>query len=216
MKPGIEHRLEQSVALAMKLANGLVQVVVVGGEEYLFSKRLACPECGISVPVLEPRSFSFNSVYGACPECHGLGSRYDFDPAKIINDWSKPLFDGALGPGSASANLRHLVELGAAAYGIDINTPVEKLPVKQQNLLFYGPDAAREKESRIPRHPRVSQAADGQFSSESYREYLLDYMSATTCTACHGSRRLRPESLAVKINGMSIADFTALPVSPRR
>jgi excinuclease ABC subunit A len=212
VKPGIEHRLEQSVALAMKLANGLVQVVVVGGEEYLFSERLACPECGISVPVLEPRSFSFNSVYGACPECHGLGSRYDFDPAKIINDWSKPLFDGALGPGSASANLRHLVELGAAAYGIDLNTPLEKLPLKQQNLLFYGPDASEKKKVGFRGILEFLKQQMDESSSESYREYLLDYMSATTCQACHG-KRLRPESLAVKINGMSIADFTALPVS---
>ena len=101
VKPGIEHRLELSVGLAMKLAGGLVQVAVVGGEEQLYSERLACPDCGISVPQLEPRSFSFNSSYGACPECHGLGSRYDFDPAKVIVDWSKPLLDGGLGPGSA-------------------------------------------------------------------------------------------------------------------
>ena len=212
VKPGIEHRLEQSVALAMKLANGLVQVVVVGGEEHLFSERLACPECGISVPVLEPRSFSFNSVYGACPECHGLGSRYDFDPAKIINDWSKPLFDGALGPGSASTNLRHLVELAAAAYSIDISTPVEKLPLKQQNLLFYGPDASEKKKVGFRGILEFLKQQMDESSSESYREYLLDYMSATTCPACQG-KRLRPESLAVKINGMSIADFTALPVS---
>ena len=105
VKPGIEHRLELSVGLAMKLAGGLVQVAVVGGEETLYSSRLACPDCGINVPQLEPRSFSFNSAYGACPECHGLGSKYDFDPAKIITDWSKPLLDGGLGPGSASQNL---------------------------------------------------------------------------------------------------------------
>ena len=84
VKPGIEHRLELSVGLAMKLAGGLVQVAVVGGEEQLYSAKLACPDCGISVPQLEPRSFSFNSAYGACPECHGLGSRYEFDPAKVI------------------------------------------------------------------------------------------------------------------------------------
>ena len=86
----------------MKLAGGLVQVVVVGGEEQLYSAKLACPDCGINVPQLEPRSFSFNCAYGACPECHGLGSRYDFDPAMIVNDWSKPLLEGGLGPGSAS------------------------------------------------------------------------------------------------------------------
>ena len=77
VKPGIEHRLEMSVELAMKLAGGLVQVAVVGGEEQLYSEKLACPDCGINVPQLEPRSFSFNSMYGACPECHGLGSKYD-------------------------------------------------------------------------------------------------------------------------------------------
>src|SRR5213075_2601513 len=96
VKPGIEQRLEMSVGLAMKLAGGLVQVAIVGGEEQLYSERLACPDCGIDVPKLEPRSFSFNSTYGACPECHGLGSKFDFDPAKVVNDWSKPLLDGAL------------------------------------------------------------------------------------------------------------------------
>ena len=105
VKPGIEHRLELSVGLAMKLAGGLVQVAVVGGEEQLFSERLACPDCGIDVPQLEPRSFSFNSTYGACPECHGLGSKYDFDPGKVITDWSKPLLDGGLGPGSGFAEI---------------------------------------------------------------------------------------------------------------
>jgi excinuclease ABC subunit A len=87
VKPGIEGRLAASVELAMKEANGLVQVAVVGGDERLYSSKLACPECGINVPMLEPRSFSFNSMYGACPECNGLGSKYDFDPAKVINDW---------------------------------------------------------------------------------------------------------------------------------
>jgi len=86
VKPGIEQRLENSINTAMKLTDGLVQVAVVGGEERLYSAKLACPDCGINVPVLEPRSFSFNSTYGACPECHGLGSKYDFDPAKIIVD----------------------------------------------------------------------------------------------------------------------------------
>ena len=122
----------------MKLAGGLVQIAVVGGEETLYSSRLACPDCGINVPQLEPRSFSFNSAYGACPECHGLGSKYDFDPAKIITDWSKPLLDGGLGPGSASQNLLNQVRLVAEAYGINLATPFEKLPDKIQTLLLYG------------------------------------------------------------------------------
>ncbi len=88
---------------------------------------MACPDCGLDVPKLEPRSFSFNSTYGACPECHGLGSIYDFDPAKVITDWSKPLLDGALGPGSASQYLIRLINLAAQKYKIDLNLPFEQL-----------------------------------------------------------------------------------------
>ena len=211
VKPGIERRLEQSVALAMKLGSGLMQVVIVGGEEYLFSERLACPTCGISVPQLEPRSFSFNSVYGACPECHGLGSKYDFDPAKIITDWSKPLLDGALGPGSASTNLIHATKLAAAAYDIDLSAPFEKLPPEEQNLLLYGPEKG-DKRTGFKGVIEYLKKNLEESASESYREWLLNYMSATVCPVCHG-KRLRPESLAVKVNGMSIADFTDLPVS---
>ena len=212
VKPGIEQRLELSIGLAMKLAGGLVQVAVVGGEEQMYSAKLACPDCGINVPQLEPRSFSFNSAYGACPECHGLGSRYDFDPAKIIVDWSKPLLEGGLGPGSASANLINMVNIAAAAHGINLSTPFEKLPDKAQRLLLYGESekgGGKTGFRGIVSH--LKQALDDS-SSENYREYLLDYMSATVCPACHG-RRLRPESLAVKVNGMSIGDFTSLPVA---
>jgi excinuclease ABC subunit A len=212
VKPGIEKRLEQSVATAMKLGNGLVQVAVVNGEEHLYSARMACPDCGINIPSLEPRSFSFNSVYGACPECNGLGSKYDFDPAKIIVDWSKPLLDGALGPGSGSTYLQRMVDIVAAAYKLDLSTPFEKFSPKIQNLLLYGPD---EKEA-----PRLGFRGVLGFlkqnmeesTSESYREWMLGYMSATTCPVCRG-KRLRPESVAVKVNGLSISDFTALPVS---
>jgi len=211
VKPGIEHRLELSVGLAMKLGGGLVLVAVVNGEETLYSSRLACPDCGISVPQLEPRSFSFNSSYGACPECHGLGSRYDFDPAKVIVDWSKPLLDGGLGPGSASQNLNHGLQLVAEAYGFDLATPFEKFPDKIQNILLYGEPGRGAKTGFLGILGHLKQNLESS-TSDTYREYLLDYMSATECPVCHG-KRLRPESLAVKVNGMSIADFTALPVS---
>ncbi len=210
VKPGIEHRLELSVGLAMKLAGGLVQVAVVGGEEQLYSAKLACPDCGINVPQLEPRSFSFNSDYGACPECHGLGSRYDFDPAKVIVDWSKPLLEGGLGPGSASQNLIHQLQIVAAAHGFDLGIPFERFPDKTQNLLLYG-EAGKGKTGFRGILGYLKQNLD-ESSSDNYREYLLDYMSATECPACNG-KRLRPESLAVTVNGVSIADFTALPVS---
>ena len=169
VKPGIEHRLEMSVGLAMKLAGGLVQVAVVGGEEQLYSAKLACPDCGISVPQLEPRSFSFNSGYGACPECHGLGSRYEFDPARVIMDWSKPMLDGGLGPGSASQNLIHQLQITAAAHGFDLATPFEKFPEKIQTLLLYGEagkngqtEAGKEPEDRFPRDFGISQAGGGR------------------------------------------------------
>src|ERR1700716_2583411 len=138
VKPGIAARLEQSIATALKLAAGLVTVSIVGGKDHVFSEKLACPDCGISVPQLEPRSFSFNSPYGACPACNGLGSKYDFAPSKVINDWSRPLFDGGLGPGSASAILKRTLELGAYAHGFDLETPFDKFPTRIQNMLLYG------------------------------------------------------------------------------
>ena len=211
VKAGIEHRLELSVAVAMKLAGGLVLIAVVGGDEQLYSATLACPDCGINVPQLEPRSFSFNSAYGACPECHGLGSRYDFDPAKVITDWSKALLEGGLGPGSASQNLIHMLRITAAAHGIDLSLPFEKFPEKIQNLLLYG-EAGKGGKTGFPGILGYLKQALDESTSETYRDWLLDYMSATECPACHG-KRLRPESLAVKVGGTSIADFTALPIS---
>ena len=211
VKPGIEKRLANSVEIAMKLANGLVQVAVVDGEEHLYSSRLACPECGINVPQLEPRSFSFNSVYGACPECNGLGSKYDFDPAKVINDWSKPLFDGGLGPGSGSAYLKSIAYRFAEENGIDLDKPFEQLTAEQQNAILYGPRTGGRRSGFrgiLAFHKQTLEEA----TSETYREWLLQYMSATPCPVC-GGRRLRAESLGVKVNGLSIADFTALPVA---
>jgi len=212
VKPGIERRLATAVEDAMKMADGLVSVAVVDGEERLYSSKLACPECGINVPVLEPRSFSFNSVYGACPECNGLGSKYDFDPAKVITDWSKPLLEGGLGPGSASQNLIHTLHLAAAAYGFDLSKPFERLPRKTQNLILYGPEPGEKKRGGFLGVFAYLRQAMEESSSETYRQWLLDHMSASRCPACDG-KRLRPESLAVKVNGISIADFTALPVS---
>src|ERR1700676_306173 len=232
VKQGIATRLEQSIATALKLAGGLVTVAIVGGKEHVFSEKLACPDCGISVPQLEPRSFSFNSPYGACPACNGLGSKYDFDAAKIINDWSRPLFDGGLGPGSSSAFIKRTLELAAYAHGFDLNTPFDKFPARIQNLLLYGyppsnrrsgesadePSAKAAKGEKGFRFPGILKMLDRNFqesTSDSYREWMTRYMSATLCSVCHG-KRLRPESLAVKLAGFSIADFTALSLSAAR
>jgi excinuclease ABC subunit A len=211
-KPSAEKRLDAAVANALQLANGLVLVAVTGSEEQLFSSSMACPDCGLDVPKLEPRSFSFNTTYGACPECHGLGSFYDLDPAKIITDWSKPLLDGGLGPGSSSQYLIKLIHLAADRYGIDIKTPFEELPVREQRILVYGPpkgEAPRTGFHGILEFLRDSMEDAG---SSSYHETMMSYMSATPCPACRG-KRLRPESLAVKINDLSISDFTALPLN---
>ncbi|MFZ0707019.1 MAG: excinuclease ABC subunit UvrA, partial [Candidatus Korobacteraceae bacterium] len=142
----------------------------------------------------------------------GLGSKYDFDPAKVVSDWSKPLLDGGLGPGSASQNLIHTLQLASAAYGFDLSKPFEQLPRKTQNLILYGPQPGEQKRGGFLGVFAYLRRAMEDSSSETYREWLLDHMSATKCPAC-GGRRLRPESLAVKVNGLSIADFTSLPVS---
>ncbi|MGB6199852.1 MAG: excinuclease ABC subunit UvrA [Candidatus Acidiferrales bacterium] len=233
VKPGIAGRLEQSLATALKLAKGLVTVAVVGGAEEIYSEKLACRDCGISVPQLEPRSFSFNSPYGACPVCNGLGSRYDFDPSKVVVDWTRPLFEGGLGPGSSSGNVRRTIELAAHAYEFDLATPFEKFPRRVQNLILYGYPPSQANGSTdgaaARSHSKTKPAAGFRFPgiftmlernledsrSDNYREWLTQYMSPVPCAAC-GQRRLRPESLAVKVAGHSIADFTMLPISQAR
>ncbi|HTV14537.1 MAG TPA: excinuclease ABC subunit UvrA [Acidobacteriaceae bacterium] len=210
LKPGIQKALTESVEKALQMAEGLV-LVAAAGEEQLYSSSMACPDCGLDVPKLEPRSFSFNSAYGACPECHGLGSIYDFDPAKIITDWSKPLLDGALGPGSASQYLIRLVQIAAQRYKIDLKKPFEQLSQKDQDLLLQGPPSAEA--PRTGFHGILAYLRDSleEARSDAYREWMMQYMSASECPVCHG-QRLRPESLAVKIDGISIAEFTALPM----
>ena len=212
LDPRYAARLLEAVHKALKLAKGLVLIAIAGArDETLYSSSMACPDCGINVAKLEPRSFSFNSTYGACPDCHGLGSIYDFDPAKAIPDWSKPLLDGAMGPGSGSQYLLRLIKLAADRYKIDLKQPFEKLSEPHQKLLLYGPP--RGETSRTGFHGIFHYLRQTMEDSQSdgYREYMMQYMSATPCSACKG-RRLRPESLAVRVAGMSIADFTALPL----
>src|ERR1700730_13064741 len=163
VKQGIAARLEQSIATALKLASGLVTVSIVGGKDHVFSEKLACPDCGISVPQLEPRSFSFNSPYGACPACNGLGSKYDFDPARVVVDWTRPLFDGGLGPGSSSAMLKRTLELAAYAHGFGLDTPFEKFPQRIQNLALYGYPPSNE---RSPRGSGAGSTADKKVHKE--------------------------------------------------
>src|SRR6185295_11347301 len=138
VKPGIEPRLEASIQTATKLANGLVVIAIVNGEERLYSQKLACIECGTSVPQFEPRSFSFNSPFGACEECHGLGSKWSFDAAKVIVDPGKPLFDGCLGPGAGSWNMQQQIEELARKNRINLAKPFEDLSKKARETLLDG------------------------------------------------------------------------------
>ncbi len=195
-------RLMNAVTTALQLANGLILIGLQspGGvyEETLYSSSMACPDCGINVPKLEPRSFSFNSNYGACPECNGLGSIYDFDPAKTITDWSKPLLDGAMGPGGTSQYLLRLIKLAAEKYKINLKQPFSALGKEHQDLLLYGPprgDGGRTGFYGIFRYLRDNL---DETKSEGYRDYMMQFMSASECPRCHG-KRLRPESLAVTI-----------------
>ncbi len=217
-------RLEASVLKALQMANGLVLIGIQSAstrqqDETLYSSSMACPDCGINVPRLEPRSFSFNSNYGACPECHGLGSIYDFDPARTITDWSKPLLDGAMGPGSGSTYLLNLIKLAAEKYKINLKLPFEQLTKLQQDILLYGPPAGESGRTGFHGIFAYLRSNLEETKSEGYREYMMQYMSATSCPKCKG-RRLRPESLAVTIpiptslggeaTAASIADYTAL------
>src|SRR5258708_1082507 len=197
VKQGIASRLEQSIATALKLASGLVTVSIVAGKDHVFSEKLPFPDCGFSTPHLEPRSFSFNSPSGACPACNGLGSKYDFDPARVIVDWTRPLFDGGLGPGSSSALLKRTIELGAYAHGFYLPIPFEKQPARVHNLILYGwpPSNGRaptptvtsatgkkiraEKGFRFHRILKFLKRNFDQSNSDSYLQRITPYLSAT-------------------------------------
>src|SRR5581483_10533714 len=204
VKPGIEQRLESSIQTALKWADGLVVIAVVDGPERLYSEKLACPNDGTSIPQLEPRSFSFNSPYGACETCKGVGSTWAFDPLKVIADPSKPLLEGGLGPGSSSSYMISALNEGADKLGIDLSIPFEDLPKKMRTVLVHGNS----------HFAGILRTLDDSYAraSEGYRDWLMDFMSPTDCPDC-GGRRLRPSSLAVHVKGISIAEFTRMPIA---
>jgi excinuclease ABC subunit A len=204
VKAGIETRLDSSIQTALKWADGLVVVAVIDGADRLYSEKLACPNDGTSIPQLEPRSFSFNSPYGACETCHGVGSTWAFDPAKVICDPSKPLLDGALGPGSTSSYMQSALNDAAKTLKIDLATPFEEFPKRMRTTLLHGG----------PQFAGILKVLDENFNraSEGYRDWLMEYMSPTKCPACDG-KRLKAASLAVRVQGISIADFTGMSIA---
>jgi excinuclease ABC subunit A len=204
MKPGIEKRLEASIQTATKLTDGLVIVAVIDGKERLYSQKLACPNCGRSVPQLEPRSFSFNSPYGACESCTGLGSKWSFDPEKVICDPSKPLLDGALGVGATAVSMLEQISQAGARLNLDLGVPFEKLPKKVQTLMLNGGTG----------FPGILRLLLQRYenSSDAGREWLMEYMSPIDCEAC-GGKRLKPTSLAVRVKGVSVSELTDMSIS---
>jgi len=219
----LRNRLTDSVETALEAAEGLVVIDEGGKRDLLFSRHLACPECGISVPELAPRMFSFNSPYGACQECGGLGHRKVFDIGRILLDENLSLRDGAIAWGDA--NWFQVVESSLfRAFKIPPTTPYKKLPPAFKKLLWEG-SGDREFEFRwkgtrtayswrrtwsgiLPQLERKYRETD----SEWRREELEKWMTVLPCPACGGAR-LRPESLAVHVGGRNIAQHTARSVS---
>src|SRR5689334_1402017 len=210
VRGGIERRLMESIEAALTLADDIVVINTYEGGDRLFSRRLACVDCGISVPEMTPRAFSFNSPHGACPECQGLGSMIDFDPARVVPDESKSLADGAIAPWARGDRklIRETLQSLSRDFGIDLTMPFGKLPRKQREVLLFGGRGPSQKfEGIIPNLRR-------RFEEGTWTEQAdLDvYRSLRACATCHG-RRLKLQSLSVKVKRLTIADCVDLPIS---
>jgi excinuclease ABC subunit A len=226
-------RLSDSVETALKLGGGLVKVVLDTGSEYLYSEHLACAYCGISLPDIEPRTFSFNSPHGACPSCTGLGSLLELDPDLVIPDRSISLSDGALAPGpwnlarnsDEDSYIGQLLEAVADFYGFSMQMSMEMLNEKQLTALLYGSgedvitlryrnryghvrDYETTFEGVVPNLRRRYQESNSDYM----RSTIESYMNTRSCPTCQG-KRLKPESLAVTVDGMSIVDVTSLSIA---
>lgn len=224
IRSDIHSRLTDSVETALQYGEGIVVVDVIGQEELLFSEHFACVDCGISMEELTPRMFSFNSPYGACPECDGLGSKLEIDPDLVV-DYDLSLSEGALIPWRSSKSqwLEAILDAVCREYRIDPEQPLKELPPESVDVLLYGIDEAvsfeytnRQEQTRM-----YSSVYEGliPFLNRRYRESTSDwarqeleqYMSENTCTACKG-RRLRPEVLGVTVGGKNIMEVSALSV----
>ena len=226
VKENAKSRIADSVQIALEKANGLVIADIVGEKEILFSEKLACAKCNLSFEELAPRIFSFNSPYGACEKCAGLGADFKIDPDLIIPDKTKSLRDGAIYPWAKSGAdfYTDLVKSVANAYNIDLNTPFENLPLEHQKIILYGsnePIKIRVKQfgtqnyqSRHSYYPGVIPYLEKRYNEsngEYWREEIQKYMVTTPCQACHGAR-LKPFALSVKIKNLNIHEFCMLSI----
>ncbi|HEX6228570.1 MAG TPA: excinuclease ABC subunit UvrA, partial [Solirubrobacterales bacterium] len=237
MKPDLRRRLSESVEAAAGLAGGLVEVEVLGdnkpapggreaeqiGGTLLFSEQFACLNCGTSIPELEPRIFSFNSPHGACERCHGLGFQRVIDPELVVPDPTLSLAEGALQPWNRgiTAYWRRLIAAVAEEYGVDLDRPWSKLRKSEREIFLYGTGSQRHLvtyTNRFGRRRSYKVRFEGvvnnlqrryeETDSENSRERIEGYMAEQPCPDCEGAR-LRPESLAVKVGDLSIAEFSA-------
>ena len=225
VREGMESRLADSLETALHAGEGVVYVQVVDGDLLMFSENFACVDCGISLPEIAPRMFSFNSPFGACPVCTGLGSHKEFDPALVVPDPTLSVADGVFAPLSKNPNSYGMRAITAllAAHDYDAHTPWNRMDKKTQKMLLYGSDEyvsfqytnmfGEEKEYHVP-YEGVLPALTRRYretDSEEMRESYEDYMTDTPCSACHGAR-LKPEALAVTVGGKDIAALTALTI----
>jgi excinuclease ABC subunit A len=223
LRAGAEKRLRESLEKAFDLGGDVIAVVVEGVGERLYSRRLACVECDVSLPELSPRAFSFNSPYGACPSCRGLGVSWDVDPARVIPDESRSLLDGAIHPWQRHGPrlVREALADVARRQAIALESPFRVLSRRARQALLEGdgegfpgvlPSLRRRLEEALQLDSREEGAAA---QAGAAFEELRPYLTETTCPACAGAR-LRKESLAVRVGGRSLADYVRLPVDQAR
>ena len=225
VRAGMESRLTDSLETALRAGGGVVYVQVVDGELLMFSENFACVDCGISLPEIAPRMFSFNSPFGACPVCTGLGSHKEFDPDLVVPDPTLSVADGVFAPLSKNPNSYGMRAITALlrAHDYDEHTQWNRMDKKTQQMLLHGSEEyvsfqytnmfGEEKEYNVP-YEGVLPALARRYretDSEEMRESYEDYMTDTPCTACHGAR-LKPETLAVTVGGKNIAELTALTI----
>lgn len=227
VKPDAASRLADSLETALRLADGKVIVDVMEQEELLFSEHHACAICGFSIGELEPRIFSFNSPFGACPECDGLGVKLEVDPDMVVPDVTLPLADGAVAAWEPKSSTYYpqLLESACRHFGIRMDLPFEELPEEHAKIVMYGSQGEKIQfryENEFGQVREAAVAFEGvipnlqrrhlETSSEYIREQIEGFMSQKPCPVCKG-QRLRPESLAVKIGNRSISELTDLSIA---
>ncbi|MBG9940452.1 excinuclease ABC subunit UvrA [Brevibacillus formosus] len=226
VKPDVQARLADSLETALRLADGKVIVDVMEQEELLFSEKHACPVCGFSIGELEPRIFSFNSPFGACSECDGLGVKLEVDPDMVVPDATKTLNDGAIGAWEpkTSTYYQQLLESACRHFNIRMDVPYEELTAAHRQILMYGSEGEKihfryenefgqVREAVVPFEGVVInlQRRHLETSSDYIREQIEGFMSQKACPVCKG-QRLRQESLAVKVGERSISELTTLSI----